>query len=214
VKKLQRTDQDPGEEEFEEDEEKIEFSELPNKLLSFSDEISKTLLLNRIVILTGEIDLDIALEATRELTYVALKNKSNKPIQVVLNSVGGEVYAGLLVYNTINDLVKRQGIQVNVEVRGLAASMGCIILQAGTKRISAKATRFLIHEVAAWDWGKVSEMEDKVTEIRQVNNLLRDIISERSGKPTKEIDHLWTKKDVWYSAKEALEFGLIDEIVD
>ena len=82
------------------------------------------------------------------------------------------------------------------------------------RRISSRATRFLIHEVATWDWGKVSEMEDKVTEIRKVNNLLRDIISERSGRKKEEIDVLWTKKDVWYSCKEALDFGLIDEIVD
>jgi ATP-dependent Clp protease protease subunit len=144
--------------------------------------------------------------------YVGLK--TSRPIQVILNSVGGEVYAGLLIYNTINDLVKRKGVQVNVEVRGLAASMGAIILQAGSRRLSSKATRFLIHEVATWDWGKVSEMEDKVREVRNVNNLLRDIISEKSGKSKDEIDKLWTKNDVWYSAKEALEFGLIDEIVD
>jgi ATP-dependent Clp protease protease subunit len=180
---------------------------------SFYDEISKTLLKNRVVLLAGEIDLEIATDTTRELMYVSLTNGCSLPITVVLNSVGGEVYAGLLIYNTIND-IKRKGVTINVEVRGLAASMGCIILQAGSKRLASKATRFLIHEVATWEWGKVSEMEDKVTEIRQVNNLLRDIIAERSGKPKEEIDRLWTKKDVWYSAQEAKEFGLIDEITD
>jgi len=152
----------------------------------------------------------MAKDVVKELLYVSLKN--TEPIKVILNSVGGEVYAGLLIYNTIKDLVK-QGINVEVEARGLAASMGCIILQSGSKRTASKNTRFLIHEVATWDWGKVTEMEEKVIEVRKVNNMLRDIISERSGHPKEEIDKLWTKKDVWYSADEAKEFGLIDEVI-
>jgi len=178
----------------------------------FSDEISKTLLQNRIVLLAGEIDVAEAIDTTRELMYVALINNSKAPITVVLNSVGGGVYEGLLIYNTIKDLT-RKDVVVNVEVRGLAASMACIILQAGTHRVSTKATRFLIHEVASGEYGKVSEMEEGVEEIRKVNNLLRDILSERSGKPKEVIDKLWSKKDVWYSAEEAKDFGLVDEIV-
>jgi len=181
---------------------------------SFYDEISKTLLNNSVVLLAGEIDLETATDIARELMYVSFVGWINRlPITVVLNSVGGEVYAGLLIYETINDL-KRKGFIVNVEVRGLAASMGCIILQAGTRRISSGATRFLIHEVESWDWGKVSEMEDRVSETRKVNNMLRDIIAKRSLRSPEEIDKLWTKRDVWYSAQEALEFGLIDSILE
>lgn len=176
----------------------------------FDDDLRRLLLDKRVVILTGEINLSLAKDVTKELLYASLK--SREPIKVILNSVGGEVYAGLLIFNTIRDLVK-SGMSIEIEARGLAASMGCIILQAGSKRTASKATRFLIHEVSTWDWGKVSEMEEKVEEIRKVNNLLRDIIAERSGHPKEEIDKLWTKKDVWYSASEAKEFGLIDEIL-
>jgi ATP-dependent Clp protease protease subunit len=179
-------------------------------LEKFDDVIRKRLLESRIVILTGEIGLSMAKDFTKELLYASLL--STEPIKVVLNSVGGEVYAGLLIFNTIRDLV-RQGIRIEVEARGLAASMGCIILQAGAGRTASKAPRFLIHEVSTWDWGKVSEMEEKIVEVRNVNNMLRDIIAQRSGHPKEEIDKLWTKKDVWYSAEEAKEFGLIDEVL-
>jgi ATP-dependent Clp protease protease subunit len=175
------------------------------------DEVRRLLLEKRVVMVVDEICIELAEGIARELMYVSLISKD--PIKVILNSVGGEVYAGLLVYNTIRDIV-RQGIDVTVEVRGLAASMGCIILQSGSKRTSARATRFLIHEVASFDYGKVSEMEEQVEELRKVNNLLRDILAEKTGRQKEEIDKVWAKKDVWHSSEEALKFGLIDEIVD
>jgi ATP-dependent Clp protease protease subunit len=177
---------------------------------TFDDEMRKNLLENRMVLLTGEIGLTMAKDIVKELLYVSQRN--TRPIKVILNSVGGEVYAGLLIYDTIRDLVG-QGIQIEVEARGLAASMGAVILQAGSKRTASTATRFLIHEVSTWDWAKVSEMEEKVLEVRKVNDMLRDIIAVRSGHPKEEIDRLWTKKDVWFSAEEAKQFGLIDEVV-
>ena len=174
------------------------------------DDIRRRLLDHRIVLLTGEIGLSLINDVVKELIYISLKSRG--PIKIVLNSVGGEVYAGLLLYNTVRDLV-RQGIDVEIEVRGLAASMGCIILQSASRRTTTKATRFLIHEVSTWEWGSVTEMEEKVEEVRKVNNMLRDILVERTGHSKKDIDKLWAKKDVWYSADEALRFGLVDAVV-
>jgi len=185
-------------------------SEKKDSERTLDDEIRKQILEKRLILLTGEVGLSMAKDVVKELLYVALK--SREPLKVILNSVGGEVYAGLLIYNTIEDLV-RQGLEIIVEARGLAASMACIILQAGSRRIGTRTTRFLIHEVSSWDWGKVTEMEEKVQEVRKVNDMLRDIIASRSGKSKEEIDQLWTKKDVWYSAEEAKDFGLIDEVV-
>jgi len=185
-------------------------SEKKDSERTLDDEIRKQILEKRLILLTGEVGLSMAKDVVKELLYVALK--SREPLKVILNSVGGEVYAGLLIYNTIEDLV-RQGLEIIVEARGLAASMACIILQAGSRRIGTRTTRFLIHEVSSWDWGKVTEMEEKVQEVRKVNDMLRDIIASRSSKSKEEIDRLWTKKDVWYSAEEAKEFGLIDEVI-
>lgn len=184
---------------------------IPREYEQLDDEIRKVLLQKRVVMIVDEICIELAEGMSKELMYVSLISKD--PIRVILNSVGGEVYAGLLIYNTIRDIVS-QGIEVIVEVRGLAASMGCIILQAGSKRTSARATRFLIHEVSSFDYGKVSEMEEQVEELRKVNNLLRDILSAKTGQKKEEIDKVWAKKDVWHSSEEALKFGLIDEIVD
>jgi len=180
------------------------------KYKTLEDDIKRRLLDKRIVMFVGEVGRALAADVTRDLLYLATKSK--KPIRVILNSIGGEVYAGLLIYNTIKSIVN-QGTEVTVEARGLAASMATIILQAGSKRVAPRYTRFLIHEVSGWTWGKVSEVEEAAEEFRKVNNMLRNIIAERSGRDPKEIDKLWTKKEVWYSAEEAKEFGLIDEII-
>lgn len=175
-----------------------------------SDEILHCILKTRTIILTGEIDIDLIEGKVQELLY--LQAKGNEPIRLILNSVGGEVYAGLLLYNTVKDLV-RGGIDVIIEANGLAASMGCIILQAGSRRKAHWGTRILAHEISSWTWGKVSEMEDQVEEIRKVNSLLRDIIATRTGRDRGEIDKMWSKKDLWFSADEALDFNLIDEVI-
>jgi len=177
----------------------------------FEDDMQRTLLESRTVFLTCEIALHSVERTTKELTYVSLISK--EPIKVVLNSVGGDVYAGLLIHDTIRRLV-HQGIEVEVEARGLAASMGCIILQAGSKRTASKATRLMFHEISTWTFGEVTKVEDRAEELRKLNDSLRDIIARRTGQKKETIDELCKKKDTWFSAEEALEFGLVDEIIE
>jgi len=186
-------------------------SAVEKRYLRFEDDMQRTLLESRTVFLAGEVALHSVEKTTKELTYLSLI--SNEPIKIILNSVGGEVYSGLMIYSTIRDLV-RKGIEVEIEVRGLAASMGCIILQAGSKRVTSSASRILIHEVSTWSWGEVSEMEEKSAELRKLNNLLRDIIAKTTKQKGEEIDKLWKKTQVWFSAEEALKFGLIDSIIE
>lgn len=181
-----------------------------SKFETIEDLIHKNLLDNRQLVLSYEITLSSAHSFVEALLYLA--NKSKEPIKIVLNSVGGEVYAGLLVFDTIIDLIG-QGIEVEVEARGLAASMGCIILQAGSRRTASKYTRFLIHEVSSFAGGTATEVEEKAGELRKVNNMLRDILAVSTGHPKKEIDKLWTKTDVWMSSDEALRWRLIDEVI-
>ncbi len=151
---------------------------------SLDDVISKTMLDKRLILFTGEIDLDGARDASRSLEYMALRN--NKPIKIILNSVGGEVYAGLLLYNTIKDVVDR-GIDVIIEVRGLCASMGTVVLQAGSKRLAAKRSRFLLHEISDWTFGKVTELQEGAKEAKIVNQMMAEILAERCKKKTSEI---------------------------
>jgi len=184
-----------------------------HKPTPLDDKIDESLLDNRIVILNGEIMEQMVEKVCRKLIYLGtLKTKRKRKVKIILNSVGGEVYLGLLIFNCIKDLTKK-GIKVEIETRGLAASMGCIILQAGTVRQASKYTRFLIHEISTFTFGKTSEVKEQAEEMVKLNNLLREILAERSGKTPEEIEELWHKKDVWMSAQEAKDFGLIDEII-
>jgi ATP-dependent Clp protease protease subunit len=173
--------------------------------------IDLELLKNRTIVFHGEVSRVTCEEAAKKLEYLGMISK--KPIKVILNSVGGYVYDGLLVFDTIRKLVQ-SGIDVTCEARGLAASMGAIILQAGSRRIATPNTRFLIHEVSSWTWGKASDIEEQTEELKKVNDMLKNILSERTGKSPEEIERIWHKRDVWMSAEEAKAFGLIDEIVD
>lgn len=179
----------------------------PERLSEF---VEAELLRNRTMMFHGAVNEEICKEASQRLEY--LGKTGSEPIKIILNSVGGDVYDGLLVFDTIKRLVK-EGIPVECEARGLAASMGSIILQAGTKRSATPNTRFLIHEVSSIAWGKTSDIEDEAAEIRKVNDMLKGILAERTGKTPEEIEEIWHKKDVWFSAEEARDFGLIDEIV-
>lgn len=178
---------------------------------SFANYVDKELLRLRTVVFQGYVSGQTCAEFTKVLEY--LGSVSNEPIKVILNSGGGSVFSGLLVFDTIKQLTA-SGIEVTCEARGLAASMGAIIVQAGTRRLATPNTRFLIHEVSSWAWGKTSEMEDEIKEIKKVNDMLKSIIAERTGKTMEEIESVWHKRDVWLSAEEALEFGLIDEVIE
>jgi len=177
---------------------------------SLEDIIEQKLLDKRILILHGETGENTCNLACKELVY--LGSVSKEPIKVILNSVGGEVYHALLIYNTLTSL-RKEGIRITIEVRGLAASMGLIILQAGSERLTTKYTRFLMHEITTWAFGKASQVEEEAKEAKKVNDMLYEIISERTGKSIKVIAKKCKKKDVWMNADEALKYGLIDKIV-
>ena len=101
--------------------EEVSEEKIEENYRTLDDNIRKKLLDSRIVSYIGEIGRSSAASLTRDLEYLGAMNRT--PIKVVLNSVGGEVYAGFMIYNTIKSLVN-QGIEVTVEARGLAASMG------------------------------------------------------------------------------------------
>lgn len=201
----------------EEEEIKIDWKDIPRMYweelgMSLDGRIENKLLEKRFILLHGELDEGECNDSTRKILYLSAINK--QPIYVILNSVGGEMYDGLLVFDTIQSLV-RQGIEVTVEARGLAASMGAIVLQAASpgRRFSTPHTRFLIHEISSLTVGKTSEQEEQVSEMKKCNDLLRSILAERTGKRPEDIERIWHKKDFWMSAEEALKFGLIDAIV-
>jgi len=184
--------------------------ETSGKSFSLDEELEWSLLSNRTVLFHGSVGQSTSKRATKKLEFLA--SKSKEPITIVLNSVGGDVYDGLLLYDTIKNLVTN-GIPIVCEARGLAASMGAVLLQAGSVRRATPHTRFLIHEVSTFQWGKTSDIEDQTVELKKVNDMLKEILAERSGKTPQDIEDIWHKTDVWMSAEEAKEFGLVDEVI-
>ncbi|HEY9778396.1 MAG TPA: Clp protease ClpP [Planktothrix sp.] len=134
-----------------------------------------------------------------------------KPLTVVINSPGGSVIAGLALYDHIRDLSKR-GHKMTVKVRGYAASMGGILLQAGDHRVVGPEALVLIHEVSSGAIGKVSEMQDRVNFSKLLWDKLAVILSKRSKMSAQEIKEKAFKFDWWLTAEEAIELGFADEI--
>jgi ATP-dependent Clp protease protease subunit len=189
-----------------------EILELLNKRNNWSlnEVIELVLLKNRIVMLHGELTEDYCNEISKELLFLFYRNV--KEVTIILNSVGGEVFSGLLIFNTIEAL-KKKGMKINVETRGLCASMGVIILVAGTKRTASKYSRFLLHEISSISHGKASEIKEESEELDRLNKMLDEIVSSRSKLTMKKLGRKTKKHDWWFSAEEALEYGLIEEIV-
>lgn len=149
-------------------------------------------------------------DAIREISHWARRDPA-APIKVVLNSPGGSVLDGLAFYDFLIDL-RKSGHEVEVLALGMAASMGGIILQAGSKRTMGANAWLLIHEVSDVVIGNFSEMEDQIEFTKRLQDNLLDILAERSNMTTAQIKRKWKKKDWWLSAKEALELGFVDEI--
>ena len=131
-------------------------------------------------------------------------------IQVLLSTYGGDVYDGLSLY----DAIKNSNTEVDITCFGKIMSMGIIILLASKNRKAYRNTTFMIHEISSGAIGKLAELEESVDETKRLNKVLFDII-EKETKITKEkLEEVYIKKQDWFfTAEEALELGLITEII-
>jgi ATP-dependent Clp protease protease subunit len=176
------------------------------------ERIDTDLLSKGIILLYGELNEENCHKVCKKLIYIKECMKT-KTVKIILNSIGGEVYHGLLIYNTIQDLVK-SGIKVNIEARGLCASMGVIILVAGSHKSASKYTRFLLHEVSgSFEYGKTSELKEQSAELEKLNKILDELVASKSKLSVDKLQKITRKKDLWISAEDALRYGLIEEIV-
>lgn len=129
-----------------------------------------------------------------------------------LSTYGGEVYAGLGIYDIISHLVKTY--TVNVYCSGYIMSMGIPIMLAGTNVFAFENTTFMIHEISSLSYGKLTEIKEDVKEAERLNKIIKNIIIEKSKITKAEIDDWYShKSDVFMTAKEALKNGLIKEII-
>ena len=135
---------------------------------------------------------------------------SDKDISIYINSPGGQVYSGLAIYDTMQ--------YVNCDIKtmcvGLAASMASVLLCAGTegKRFALPHSRIMIHQPLGGAHGQATDMEIAVNEIKKLKNELYSIISKHSNTP---FDDVWAdcERDHYLTAEEALNYGMIDEVL-
>ena len=132
-------------------------------------------------------------------------------IDFIINSPGGLIAEGMALFDHIQT-IKRKGCVVNTIVLGEAASMGGVLLQAGTNRIMSKESWLMLHEAAFGGRGKTSEIEDRVEYVKRVQERILDIYASRSNMTKRQIQNKWTRKDWWLSSEDALEAGFIDEV--
>lgn len=135
-------------------------------------------------------------------------------IRVVFSSDGGGVYPALGLY----DSIKRCGRDVEFLCTGLVASAAAmIVLQAATRRLAYPNTRFLLHEPSRWIFigmERASDLKDQAAEMDRVIDIMVGILVNRCGKDPALVRSTIERKEAWMSAQEALDWGLIDEIVE
>jgi ATP-dependent Clp protease, protease subunit len=167
------------------------------------------LLKDRIVFLGTGIDDSVANDIIAQFLFLESEDP-DKEIMLYINSPGGVVYSGLAIYDTMQFMRS----PVSTTCLGMAASMGAVLLTAGTKgrRLSLPNARIMIHQPSGGARGQATDIEIMAKEIRHLKTVLTDIIADTTGKNrdqvVKDID-----RDNYMSAAEAREYGLIDEVL-
>lgn len=172
-------------------------------------DVFSRLMMDRVIFLGTEID-DYAANVIQAQLLFLESTDSEKDIQIYLNSPGGSVYAGLGIYDTMQYIKPRVGTICT----GLAASMASVLLCAGEKgmRSALPHSRVMIHQPMGGAEGQASDMEITVAEIKKLKNELYQIISLHSGQPVEKVE-ADSDRDHWLTAKEAMEYGMIDEVL-
>ena len=174
-----------------------------------SYDIYSRLLLDRIVFISGEVHDDMANAIVAQLLFLQAQDPK-KEISVYVNSPGGSVTAGLAILDTM----KMLKCPVATYCVGQAASMGAILLAAGTKgkRHALPNARIMIHQPWGGAQGKASDIEITAREILRLKDVLNGILAEASGKTVEEV-HKDTDRDHFMSAEEAKAWGIVDTVL-
>ena len=172
-------------------------------------DVFSRLMMDRIIFLGTQVSDQSANIIQAQLLYLDSVDPE-KDISLYINSPGGSVYAGLGIYDTMQ-LV---GCDVATICTGLAASMGAVLLTAGAKgkRSALPHSRVMIHQPLGGAQGQASDIEITAREIMKTKRELYEILSAHSGVALKKIEKD-ADRDYWLSAREAKEYGLIDEVL-
>lgn len=172
-------------------------------------DVFSRLMMDRIIFLGTPIDDYVANIIQAQLLFLQSTDPS-KDIQIYFNTPGGAVHAGLGIYDTMQYI----SCDVATICTGMAASMGAVLLCAGTKgkRSGLKHSRIMIHQPVGGAQGQASDIEITAREIMKLKKELYTIISEHSGNPYKKVEKD-SDRDYWMTAEEAKSYGMLDEIL-
>ena len=174
-----------------------------------SYDIYSRLLKDRIVFIGGEITEEMASAVVAQLLFLEAEDP-DKDICMYINSPGGSVSAGLAIYDTMKYIKP----EISTIAIGLAASMGAFLLQAGTKgkRYSLPNAEIMIHQPLGGTQGQAEDIRIHAEHILKVREKLNSIIAANTGRPLEEVARD-TDRDNFMTAEEAVEYGLIDEVI-
>lgn len=174
-----------------------------------SYDIYSRLLKDRIILLSGEINDQLANSVVAQLLFLAAED-SEKDIYLYINSPGGSVTSGMAIFDTMNYIAPN----VSTICIGMAASMAAFLLASGEKgkRYALPNSEILIHQPLGGAQGQATEIQIAAEHIIKIRERMNQILSEKTGKPVEQIK-LDTERDKYLFAQEAKEYGIIDDIL-
>ncbi|WP_433792636.1 ClpP family protease [Actinoplanes sp. CA-252034] len=177
---------------------------------SVDDQLSVQLLHQRIIVLGSEVDDPIANRICGQLLLLSAEDPVST-INLYINSPGGSVTAGLAIYDTMRLIPN----DVSTLALGLAGSMGQFLLTAGTpgKRYALPHAQILMHQGSAGFGGTAADVEIYANQLERLGRTLLGLTAEHTGQPIDTVERD-SRRDRWFTAEEALEYGLIDRVLD
>ncbi len=175
-----------------------------------SYDIYSRLLKDRIIFVGGEIEDNMSNSIVAQLLFLDAQD-NEKDIIMYINSPGGVITSGLAIYDTMKYIKS----DVSTICIGQAASMGALLLSAGTKgkRYSLPNSRIMIHQPLGGAQGQATDIQIQAKEIDRMKQIVSEILSNATDKSLEEI-YVDTERDNFMSALQAVEYGIIDKIID
>ncbi len=174
-----------------------------------SYDIFSRLLDDRIIFLSEDVNATTASLVVAQLLYLEAQDP-DKDIQFYINSPGGSISDGMAIYDTMQYIK----CDVSTICIGMAASMGAFLLASGTKgkRYALPNAEVMIHQPSAGTQGKVTDMEIDVEHVLRIKDRMNRLLAQHTGKTPEQIK-LDSERDHWFTAQEAMEYGLIDQVI-
>jgi len=175
-----------------------------------SYDIYSRLLKDRIIMLNGEVHDGVASTIVAQLLFLEAEDP-DKDIYLYINSPGGVITAGMAMYDTMNYIKP----DVSTICMGQAASMGAFLLSAGAKgkRFALPNARIMIHQPSGGAQGQSTDIQIQAKEIQRMKDSLNALIAEQTGQTVEKVE-ADTERDNFMSAQEAMDYGLVDKVLE